>query len=101
MATPGYIVRGHGNADSLRSAAHGAGRVMSRRKARMTYRWNHVQDTLADAGVTVISAGLDEIPQVYKDIEAVMDAQAELVSRVARFDPKLVKMAPDGERAED
>lgn len=37
----------------------------------------------------------------YKDIAAVMAAQADLVSVVARFDPKIVKMAPEGERAED
>ena len=37
----------------------------------------------------------------YKDIETVMAAQADLVEPVARFDPRLVKMAPAGERPED
>ena len=37
----------------------------------------------------------------YKDIESVMAAQSDLVEILARFDPKLVKMAPEGERPED
>ena len=46
-------------------------------------------------------AGLDESPLAYKDIEEVMKAQAELVRRVARFTPRIVKMARAGERPED
>lgn len=49
----------------------------------------------------MISAGLDEVPGVYKDIHAVMAAQSDLVEIVGKFDPKLVKMAPEGEKAED
>ncbi|MFN3168025.1 MAG: RtcB family protein [Phycisphaeraceae bacterium] len=101
MATPGYVVVGKGGAGSLCSASHGAGRVMSRKKAKQTFRWNHVKTTLEKAGVTVLSAGLDEVPGVYKDIDRVMADQSDLVEKVARFDPKLVKMAPAGERPED
>ncbi|XAL98402.1 RtcB family protein [Phycisphaeraceae bacterium D3-23] len=101
MATPGYVVVGKGGAGSLDSAAHGAGRVMSRKKAKESFRWNHVKPTLEKAGVTLLSAGLDEVPGVYKDIEQVMSDQSDLVAKVARFDPKLVKMAPAGERPED
>jgi tRNA-splicing ligase RtcB len=60
-----------------------------------------VRRQIEAAGVTVLSAGLDEVPGVYKDIEAVMVAQADLVDVVARFDPRIVKMAPPGERPED
>lgn len=56
---------------------------------------------LEEAHVHLISAGLDEAPMVYKDIHAVMAAQADLVEVLGRFDPHLVKMAPSGERAED
>ena len=49
----------------------------------------------------VLSAGLDETPHAYKDIEEVMAAQAELVRRVAKFTPKIVRMAPEGQRPED
>lgn len=96
-----YIVRGKGSAASLMSAAHGAGRVMSRRKAKETYRWAHLKETLREAEVTLLSAGIDENPHVYKDIEKVMSEQEDLVEAVARFQPRLVKMAPEGERAED
>lgn len=40
-------------------------------------------------------------PHAYKDIESVMAAQSDLVRPLARFTPRLVKMAPDGERPED
>ncbi|MFI4859705.1 MAG: RtcB family protein [Phycisphaerales bacterium JB063] len=101
MATPGYVVVGKGGAGSLDSASHGAGRVMSRKQAKNSFRWNHVKPTLEKAGVTLLSAGLDEVPGVYKDIEQVMADQDDLVAKLARFDPKLVKMAPAGERPED
>jgi tRNA-splicing ligase RtcB len=101
MATPGYVVRGRGDAASLRSASHGAGRVMSRKQAQRTFAWGDVRRSIEDAGVTVLSAGLDEVPGVYKDIEVVMAAQTDLVDVIARFDPRIVKMAPAGERPED
>ncbi len=101
MATPGYIVRGRGVEASLRSAAHGAGRRMSRTKAKQTFTWRDAQQFLRERGVTLISAGLDEVPMAYKDIEEVMAAQRDLVEPLARFDPRLVKMAPAGERPED
>ena len=101
MATPGFLVRGKGNAASLQSASHGAGRVMSRTKAMETFEWEKVNRVLKERGVKLISAGLDEVPRVYKDIHQVMAAQRDLVEVLGRFDPKLVKMAPHGERPED
>ena len=104
MAKPGYVVRGLGGEAGVRallSAAHGAGRVMSRSQAKKTFRWAHVKQDLEDAGVTLLSAGIDENPRVYKDIRQVMARQADLVEPIARFDPKLVKMADGGERPED
>jgi tRNA-splicing ligase RtcB len=74
---------------------------MSRTKARQSYRWKDVRVALAAGGVRLISAGLDEAPFAYKDITSVMAAQADLVHTTARFDPRLVKMAPDGEQPED
>ena len=101
MATPGFIVRGRGVAASLDSASHGAGRRMSRTQARNTYRWAHVKQLLADRGVQLLSAGIDEVPHAYKDIHSVMAAQADLVDTLGTFQPRLVKMAPEGERPED
>jgi tRNA-splicing ligase RtcB (3'-phosphate/5'-hydroxy nucleic acid ligase) len=101
MASPGFLVRGKGNEASLRSASHGAGRVMSRTRAIETFQWEKVNRLLKERGVKLISAGLDEVPGVYKDIHQVMAAQSDLVEILGRFDPKLVKMAPHGERPED
>jgi tRNA-splicing ligase RtcB len=101
MASPGFVVRGLGSEASLNSAAHGAGRVMSRKHAKKTLDWKAAHRVLEERGVQLLSAGIDELPMVYKDIHAVMAAQADLVEPLARFDPKLVKMAPAGERPED
>lgn len=101
MADPAFVVRGKGNAASLNSASHGAGRQMSRRKAKDKYNFRAVQKSLEKRGVQVLSAGADEVPGVYKNIKQVMAAQADLVDVVARFDPRIVKMCGDGSRAED
>ncbi len=101
MAAPGFVVRGRGSAASMNSASHGAGRVMSRTRARETFAWGNVKRELAQRNVRVISAGIDEVPGVYKDIHQVMACQTDLVEVVAQFEPRLVKMAPEGERAED
>jgi tRNA-splicing ligase RtcB (3'-phosphate/5'-hydroxy nucleic acid ligase) len=101
MASPGFVVRGRGVSESLHSAAHGAGRVMSRTKALESFSWSAVNKLLAERDVILLSAGLDEVPGVYKDITKVMAAQADLVEVLGRFDPRLVKMCPKGEPAED
>jgi tRNA-splicing ligase RtcB len=101
MASPAFVVRGRGNAESLSSASHGAGRRMSRKQARDKYNWKAVRKDLEKKGVQVLSAGADEVPGVYKDIEDVMRSQSDLVEIVARFDPKIVKMCDDGSQAED
>ncbi|MBI5724500.1 MAG: RtcB family protein [Planctomycetes bacterium] len=101
MGTPGYVIRGRGKAESLNSASHGAGRKMSRKAAKERFAWSDARKFLAEHNVELLSAGLDEVPMAYKDIETVMAAQADLVETIARFDPRLVKMAPGGERAED
>ena len=100
MATPAFVVRGLGNQASFHSAAHGAGRVMSRTKARDKFSFGPIQKDLLNRGVHVLSAGADEVPYVYKDIHQVMSAQQDLVEIIARFDPKIVKMSDDG-KSED
>jgi tRNA-splicing ligase RtcB len=62
MGTPGYVVRGKGVAASLNSAAHGAGRRMSRTKAKEMFTWDVAQRFLRERGVTLLSAGLHEVP---------------------------------------
>lgn len=101
MASPAFVVRGKGSRSAMNSAAHGAGRVMSRKRAIKSLNWQDANRLLRERGVTLMSAGLDEVPFVYKNIEEVMAAQTDLVEVIARFDPRLVKMAPHGERPED
>ncbi len=101
MATPAYVVRGKGHPESFHSASHGAGRVMSRTKANAMYRFNAVRNDLKQKGVTVLSAGSDEVPGVYKNIDEVIAAQDDLISVIARFDPRVVKMCGDGSKPED
>ena len=79
MGAKSFIVRGLGNAESFDSCSHGAGRVMSRTKAKKLFS---VDDQIrATAGVECRKdAGvIDEIPMAYKDIDAVMQAQEDLV----------------------
>jgi tRNA-splicing ligase RtcB len=101
MADPAFVVRGLGNPDALNSASHGAGRRMSRTAAKDKYNFKAVKNDLEKKGIRVLSAGADEVPGVYKNIEDVMRQQADLVTIVARFDPKIVKMCGDGSKAED
>ncbi len=101
MASPAFIVKGLGNEAALRSAAHGAGRLMSRSQAKKTLSWKKVEDLLRERKVSVITAGVDEIPLVYKDINKVMKEQEDLVVPLAIFYPRIVKMAPAGEKPED
>jgi tRNA-splicing ligase RtcB len=101
MGTSGFVVSGRGNPESLNSASHGAGRRMSRSQAVKQLDWNTVKHQLKRDGVELISAGLDEAPNAYKDIHAVMAAQQDLVSIVAEFQPKMVKMDGSGSKAED
>lgn len=101
MTAPGYLVEGLGDPRSLDSASHGAGRRMSRKQAKQETTWADMNAYLREKGVTLLSAGRDETPHAYKDIEAVMAAQSALVRKVARFTPRVVCMAPEGERPED
>ena len=92
MAAPAFIVKGKGYEPSINSAAHGAGRVMSRSKAKKTYTEKQVKRVLKDKGIELIGGGLDEAPMVYKDIHKVMELQHDMVEIVATFHPKIVRM---------
>jgi tRNA-splicing ligase RtcB len=95
MATPGFIVRGKGQASSINSASHGAGRTMSRTKAKQTIPVKEVNAFLSNAGVEVIGSGLDEAPMAYKNIHQVMAYQKDLVHIHGTFMPKIVRMCGD------
>ena len=93
MATPGFLVRGKGGADSLSSASHGAGRRMSRRDAFRSITEAQRDQELLAGSVELLGGGLDEAPGAYKDIRSVMAAQSELVDVLAEFHPRIVRMA--------
>jgi len=71
---------------------------MSRGQAIKNISKNEMKQILKDHGVTLIGAGLDEAPMAYKDINKVMAEQTELVDVLAKFIPKMVRMADDGSR---
>jgi tRNA-splicing ligase RtcB len=92
MVQPGYIVTGLGEADSLCSASHGAGRKMSRGRAKQSITGSEMKKTLRQAGVKLMGGGVDESPHVYKDLEGVMESQQTLVKKAGKFYPKIVRM---------
>ena len=95
MGTCSYILAGTGESEqrAFSSACHGAGRAMSRRKARREYGGRQVVDELARRGIVVRSPSLrgvaEEAPLAYKDVSAVVDAadHAGLARKVARLRP--------------
>ncbi len=95
MTAAGYIVKGKGNALSLNSASHGAGRQMSRKRAKESLTHNYVKKYLKEHRITLIGGGLDEAPMAYKDIEQVMNHQGDLVDILGSFQPRIVRMAKD------
>src|SRR5690606_24008647 len=100
MTSPGFIVRGKGDPFSINSASHGAGRVMSRTKAKQTLSKKEVEKHLRKAGIELMGSGIDEAPMVYKDIHQVMAHQQDLVEVIGVFNPKIVRMCGEQRFAE-
>ena len=92
MTAPGFIVSGKGEAASLHSASHGAGRLLSRTKARQSITNSALKKMLKSEGIELIGGGLDEAPIAYKDINKVMSSQKQLVNVEGKFSPKIVRM---------
>ncbi len=79
MGTKSYIVQGLGNDESFRSASHGAGRKMSRGKAKNTFSLDDFLDQTQGVECRKSQEFIDEIPGAYKDIDKVMEYQSDLV----------------------
>jgi tRNA-splicing ligase RtcB (3'-phosphate/5'-hydroxy nucleic acid ligase) len=92
MTAPGYIVKGKGEMAAVNSAAHGAGRKMSRTRAIQSVTDKQFKDEVKKHGVKLLGGGLDESPFAYKDIDVVMKSQTALVDVVGKFTPKIVRM---------
>ena len=95
MASSGYIVSGKGNTESLYSASHGAGRLMSRLDARNSISRYALKKLLAEKNVTLIGGTTEEAPQAYKDIKKVIESQKELVNIEGTIIPRIVRMSED------
>ena len=83
MGTKSYIVKGKGNHDSYCSCSHGAGRLMSRTKAKKEFTVEDVIEQTQGVECRKDSKIIDEIPGAYKPIEEVMAQQSDLVEVVA------------------
>ena len=79
MGAKSYIVRGLGNEEAFCSCSHGAGRTMSRNEARRRFTVEDQERATAHVECRKDADVIDEIPMAYKDIDAVMEAQRELV----------------------
>ena len=85
MGTRSYIVRGLGNPAAFNSASHGAGRRMSRSKAKRVFTAEDLAVQTAGVECRKDLGVLDEIPGAYKPIEQVMAAQTDLVEIAAEL----------------
>lgn len=92
MTAPGFIVKGKGNVQSINSASHGAGRLLSRTQAKREITNSQLKKVLAHHGVTLIGSSIDEAPMAYKNIHDVMAQQTALVDVLGTFTPKIVRM---------
>ena len=89
MASPGYVVRGRGEPESLNSASHGAGRVMSRKEAHAGIRPKAFAHSMRDVVYPESMAErlIEEAPAAYRDIGEVLEDQEDLVRRTKRLTP--------------
>ncbi len=93
MGTSSYIVRGLGNPESFESCSHGAGRVMGRNEANRRLTYEQVRQSMKGIVFDSWPRGrkgkidLSEAPQAYKDIDAVIEAQKDLVEVVVKLRP--------------
>ncbi len=85
MGAKSFIVRGRGNAESYESASHGAGRRMSRGKAKKQFSVDDLAAQTAGVECRKDAGVIDEIPAAYKNIAQVMANQADLVEVLAEL----------------
>jgi len=95
MGTASYIVEGLGNEQSFHSCSHGAGRAMSRTQARREFCESDMASSLSGTFSAADSGCIDETPQAYKDIDAVMARQTDLVKIMHRLQPVITLKSSD------
>lgn len=89
MKDGSFIVEGKGNADSMNSSSHGAGRVLSRSKAKAQLSIEEFHKDMEGIVSNHTDSTVDESPKAYKDIFQVMELQSDLVSIIDRVKPIL------------
>jgi len=101
--SPGFVVSGKGNAESLNLGLATARPHDESQSREREVQLERCEPSPARARVTLISAGLDESADGLQNIREVMAAQSDLVTVLGEFNPKLVKMAPaaSGRRIEE
>lgn len=90
QGSPSYLIKGKGNPQSFNSCSHGAGRVMSRNKARKTLDFKKEVAQLKKQGILHAlrhKKDLDEAPSSYKNIKTVMENQQDLVDIEIELEP--------------
>lgn len=91
MGTKSYIAEGMGNLESFLSCSHGAGRAIGRREAKRKYSYQQVIEELEQQGIEIFAKNkgdlIAESPFAYKDIERVMELQADLVKPIVTLRP--------------
>jgi len=91
MGTPSYIAKGLGNELSFKSCSHGAGRRMSRKKAKKEFTIESLREELDNKGIKLVAThkaqALEEAPGAYKDIDEVIKKQNDLVEILYRLEP--------------
>lgn len=85
MGAASFIVRGLGNPDSFNSCSHGAGRMMSRTEAKKRFTLEDHAKATEGIECRKDEDVIDETPAAYKPIDAVMEAQSDLVEIVHRL----------------
>lgn len=100
MGSNSYIVRGKGNAESLASCSHGAGRRMGRKAAKRDLTIEQFRDSLADTHSVAGASFLDEAPAAYKDIDTVIERQLDLIDVVHTLHP-IITVKGDSRAKED
>lgn len=87
MRDGSFIVRGKGNSDSLCSSSHGAGRVLSRKKAKEQVKLEDFKETMKNVQAKVDEKTIDESPFAYKNIFDVIDQQKDLIDVIHHVKP--------------
>lgn len=90
MGTASYIVRGLGCADAFDSCSHGAGRILTRTKARRSIEPRAFRRQMRGVVYSENDRIIEEAPSAYRDIVKVLERQRDLVAREARLEPVLV-----------